>query len=156
MKQRRDEKERRRKSRIRRILGLRSKRELRLTPGFQSHEGLWAVAKKLPTDFKPYGKRRRSDGPTYEDCCNCRWLHVLAGMRGQDWGVCANPKGPRAGLLTFEHMGCPQYQPDERHDYLETASGKKALKRFQEAEEELLAGRKNKAHSFKTPRWAQQ
>jgi hypothetical protein len=49
-------------------------------------------------------------------------------------------------------MGCPQYQPDERDDYLETASGKRALKRFQEAEEELQAGRKNKAHSFKTPR----
>jgi|SRR5580700_3771393 hypothetical protein len=144
MKQQWNDKERRRKRQIRRILGLRSKRELRLTPGFQSHEGLWAVAKKLPTDFKPYGKRRRSDGPTYEDCCNCRWFHVLAGMRGQDWGVCANPKGPRAGLLTFEHMGCPQYQPDERDDYLETASGKKALKRFQEAEEELLAGRKTK------------
>lgn len=144
MKQRRDDKERSRKKRIRRILGLRSKRELRLTPGFQSHEGLWAVAKKLPTDFTPYGKRKRSDGPIYEDCCNCRWFHVLAGMRGQDWGVCANPKSPRAGLLTFEHMGCPKYERDGREAYLETASGKKAMKRFQDAEEELQSRTKTK------------
>jgi len=26
-----------------------------------------------------------------------------------DWGVCANPKSPRAGLLTFEHQGCPEF-----------------------------------------------
>jgi len=26
-----------------------------------------------------------------------------------DWGVCANPKSPRAGLLTFEHQGCPAF-----------------------------------------------
>ena len=145
MKQGRDDKERRRKKRIRRILGLRSKRELRLTPGFQSHEALWAVAKKLPTDFEPYGKRKPSDGPIYEDCsCNCRWFHVLAGIRGQDWGVCANPKSPRAGLLTFEHMGCPQYEWDGREDYRATKSGKKAMKRFEEAEEELRSRTKTK------------
>jgi hypothetical protein len=136
-----DEK-RKRKKRIRRILGLRSKREFRLKPGFQSHEALWAVAKKLPTDFEPYGERRRSDGTIHTDCSgNCRWFHVLAGMRGQDWGICANPKSPRAGLLTFEHMGCPQYESDGREDYLETRSGKKAMKRFEEAEKELQAWR---------------
>ncbi len=106
MKQPGDDKERSRKKRIRRILGLRSQRELRLTPGFQCHEALWAVAQKLPTDFEPYGKRRRCDGTIHADCsCNCRWFHVLAGMRGQDWGVCANPKSPREGLLTFGAYG---------------------------------------------------
>jgi hypothetical protein len=136
---------RRRKKRIRRILGLRSKRELRLTPGFQTHEALWAVAKKLPTDFEPYGERKRSDGTIHADCSgNCRWFHVLAGMRGQDWGVCANPNSARAGLLTFEHMGCPEYEWDGRANYLETASGKKAMRRFQEAEEELRSQRKTR------------
>ena len=102
--------------------------------------------KKLPTDFEPYGKRKRSDGPIYEDCsCNCRWFHVLAGMRGQDWGVCANPKSPRAGLLTFEHMGCPKYEWDGRESYLETASGKKAMKRLQEAEKDLQFKDENEA-----------
>ena len=145
LKQRRDDKERNRKKRIRRILGLRSQRELGLTPGFQTHEALWAVAKKLPTDFEPYGKRRRGDGTIHSDCSgNCRWFHVLAGMRGQDWGICANPKSPRAGLLTFEHMGCPEYEWDGRKDYLETASGKKAMKRFQKAEEELQSWTKTK------------
>ncbi len=138
-----DDKEHRWKKRIRRILSLRSKHELRLTRGFQSHEALWAVAKKLPSDFEPYGKRRRSTRGIGGDCSsNCRWFHLLAGCRGEDWGVCANPKSPRAGLLTFEHMGCPQYEWDERDNYLETASGKKAKKRFEEAEEELKLARK--------------
>jgi hypothetical protein len=30
-----------------------------------------------------------------------------------DWGVCTNPRSPRAGLLTWEHMGCPEYEPGE-------------------------------------------
>ena len=137
--------ERRWTKRIRRILGFRSKRELRLTPGFQRHEALRSAMKKLPTDFEPYGERRRCDGTIHADCsCNCRWFHVLAGMRGQDWGVCANPKSPRAGLLTFEHMGCPEYEWDGRANYLETASGKKAMKQFQEAEEELRSWRKTR------------
>jgi len=48
------------------------------------------------------------------------------------------------GLLTFEHMGCPQYEWDGREDYLQTASGKKAMKRFEEAEEELQSWTKTK------------
>jgi hypothetical protein len=126
------------RNRIRRILSLRPKRELRLTPGFQTHEALFAVAKTLPTDFEPYGKRKRSDNVILGDCsCNCRWFHKLEGLRRLDWGVCANPNSPRAGLLTFEHMGCPQYERDKRADYLDTASGRKARRRFEEAEKEL-------------------
>ena len=43
-----------RRNRIRHISAHRTKRELRLTPGFQSHEALWAVTKKVPTEFEPY------------------------------------------------------------------------------------------------------
>ena len=125
------------RKRIRHISSLRSKRELRLTPGFQTHEALWAVAKKLPTDFEPYGKRKRSDVSPGDCSCNCRWFHKVAGMQGLDWGVCANPKSPRAGLLTFEHMGCPQYEWDKRADFLETASGRKMPEQYEKAEQKL-------------------
>ena len=54
------------------------------------------------------------------------------------------PKSPRAGLLTFEHMGCPKYEWDGREDYLETASGRKAMKRCEEPEEELQSWTKTK------------
>ena len=72
------------------------------------HEQLWVVAKKLPTDFEPWGKR--SDDERGADCsCGCR--HFLPCEKvGADWGVCANPKSPRAGLLTFEHMGCKEFE----------------------------------------------
>lgn len=33
---------------------------------------------------------------------------------GADWGVYSNPKSPRAGLLTFEHQGCREFEYDER------------------------------------------
>ena len=80
---------------IRRIASLRAKQDLRLSPGFKTPEALWVVAKKLPTDFEPNVKRKRSADVIQGDCsCNCRWFHVLAGWRGRDWGVCANPKSP--------------------------------------------------------------
>jgi hypothetical protein len=49
--------------------------------------------------------------------------------------VCANPKSRRAGLLTFAHMGCPNYELDTRLDFLETASGKKTLGQCEKAEQ---------------------
>lgn len=74
------------------------------------HEQLKGVVRTLPTDFKPYGKRERT-GP---DCsCGCRWFRPLEGKEGADWGVCANPDSPRAGLLTFEHQGCPAFEGEE-------------------------------------------
>jgi hypothetical protein len=86
--------------------------ETRATSGFDSNEILWRVLTKLPTDFEPYGRRKRNGDL---DCsCNCRWHYALAGRLGQDWGICANPHSPRAGLLTFEHQGCPQYETDYR------------------------------------------
>jgi hypothetical protein len=82
-----------------------------LTPG--SHEQLWQIAIKLPTDFEPYGQRKRD---VVGDCsCNCRWFLALVAMPG-DWGVCANPASPRVGLLTFEHQGCPQFEYDSQEE----------------------------------------
>lgn len=41
------------------------------------------------------------------DCsCGCVHFHKLDGKEGMDWGVCTEPRSPRSGLLTFEHMGC--------------------------------------------------
>jgi hypothetical protein len=38
----------------------------------------------------------------------------LTGDVGLDWGICANAKSPRAGLLTFEHQGCPDFESISR------------------------------------------
>lgn len=73
------------RARIRRLVARQHADELALTPGFQSDASLKAVLKLLPTDFRPYGKRERTG---HSDCSgNCRWYHILAGTRGQDWGV---------------------------------------------------------------------
>lgn len=73
------------------------------------HEQLWKICKKLSSDFEPYGERPDEErGP---DCsCGCKFYHLLEGRAGGDWGVCWNPKSPRAGLLTFEHMGCREFR----------------------------------------------
>jgi len=83
--------------------------------GRASHEQLWHITKKVPSDFQPWGKRDR-EGP---DCsCGCKFYFRLSGNVGGDWGVCWNPKSPRAGLVTFEHQGCPQFSYDIRWDKL--------------------------------------
>jgi hypothetical protein len=74
------------------------------------HATLHRLCKHLPSDFEPYGKRSRDDdwGP---DCsCGCKYFQYLQG--NADWGVCCNPKSPRAGMLTFEHMGCKHFVED--------------------------------------------
>lgn len=71
------------------------------------HEHLHTLCHHLPSDFEPYGERER-DGP---DCsCGCKHFLKLPGKLGVDWGVCIQPTGPRAGLLTFEHQGCEQFE----------------------------------------------
>lgn len=80
------------------------------------HEFLLQLVKRLPTDFEPYGARSRTDdwGP---DCsCGCKHFLELAGTLGYDWGVCSNGQSPRAGLLTFEHMGCRFFEEGEEPD----------------------------------------
>jgi hypothetical protein len=81
----------------------------------QSHDGLWAVCKRLPGDYDPWGRVERWADParSYPDCsCGCVWAAWLEGDRRADWCVCANPASHRAGLLTFEHQGCAHYEPE--------------------------------------------
>lgn len=76
------------------------------------HNLLHSLCTHLPTDFEPYGERSRETdwGP---DCsCGCLHFLTLEGSLGADWGVCANPASPRAGMLTFEHQGCRFYEDD--------------------------------------------
>lgn len=71
------------------------------------HEHLHSICRHLSSDFEPYGQRER-DGA---DCsCGCKHFLKLPGKLGADWGVCANQLSPRAGLLTFEHQGCEQFE----------------------------------------------
>jgi len=72
------------------------------------HDKLLKVVRTLETDYEPYGKVER-DSP---DCsCGCRHFVKLAGDVGEEWGVCVNSESARAGLLTFEHQGCPEFEP---------------------------------------------
>lgn len=78
------------------------------------HEHLWTLCRKLPTDFEPYGERDRETADPWEDCsCGCRHFLPLRGGLGCDWGVCANARSPRVGLLTFEHQGCPNFEAED-------------------------------------------
>jgi hypothetical protein len=72
-----------------------------------AHERLLELAVELESDFEPYGKRDRDAA----DCsCGCRHYATLEGCLGADWGVCMSKTSPRAGLLTFEHQGCPDFE----------------------------------------------
>lgn len=77
-----------------------------------THKQLRKVLRRVSTDYEPYGTRSSDErGP---DCsCGCKWFHLLEGERGADWGVCFNIVSPRAGLLTFEHQGCPYYEDED-------------------------------------------
>jgi hypothetical protein len=72
----------------------------------------WQVLKILPTDYLDHGgkiERWKLIELDYPDCSyGCKWWAPLYnktydGVDG-DWGVCTNPSGPRAGLLTWEHQ----------------------------------------------------
>ena len=77
------------------------------------HEHLWTLCRCLPSDFQPYGERDRDTEESWQDCsCGCRHFVPLQGQLGHDWGVCANAKSPRAGLLTFEHQGCAEFEAE--------------------------------------------
>lgn len=92
-------------------------------PPMATHEELWQIVKKLPSDFEPWGERDR-DADYGPDCsCGCIHFVTLEGKLGFDWGVCANPKIARAGLLTFEHMGCKEFESEEEsHPESETVA----------------------------------
>jgi len=75
-----------------------------------THEHLWTLVKRLPSDFEPYGQRDREEDEGPDCSCGCRHFHPLAGERAYDWGICTSPRSPRASLLTFEHMGCKGFE----------------------------------------------
>lgn len=86
---------------------------VRVPANISLHDLLHLVCIHRPTDFAPYGIRQREAA----DCsCGCKHYVTLAGALGADWGVCTNPRSPRAGLLTFEHQGCEFFEYDERID----------------------------------------
>jgi hypothetical protein len=73
-----------------------------------------------PRDWDGYGFLDRWGG-TYEgepgDCSSgCMYYRPLAGQLAADWGVCTNPVSHRCGKLTFEHQGCPAFEPDDGDD----------------------------------------
>lgn len=68
------------------------------------HEELKFIVHKRSTD-------KEFDSRTIFDCsCDCKYFLTLSGDLQYDWGVCGNRVSPRAGLLTFEHMGCPYFE----------------------------------------------
>ena len=78
---------------------------------------LFKCLKILPTDYEEYGgqvKRWKDPELDYPDCSRgCKHFVKLAEPFSFDWGVCAKPDAPRAGLLTWEHQtgfGC--FEPD--------------------------------------------
>lgn len=75
-----------------------------------THELLLKLAKALPTDFVPWGKVNRDEDWEPDCSCGCKHFLPLDGKLRFDWGVCANPRSPRAALLTFEHMGCREFE----------------------------------------------
>jgi len=71
------------------------------------HDRLWRACRKQ-TDYR---NGKDTDNHTRPDCsCGCKDFHVLSGRNGDDWGVCISLKSSRAGLLTFEHMGCKYWR----------------------------------------------
>ena len=83
------------------------------------HKRLWQVCR----DQADYIAGRDTDNHEKPDCSSgCRYFFPLEGKHGMDWGVCTEPRSPRAGLLTFEHMGCPFYEasPDEDEEKAES------------------------------------
>jgi hypothetical protein len=97
---------------------------------------LHAILKKLPSDFEPWGDRSRENEWDLDCSCGCRWFVKLEGMLRFDWGICYNPASPRAGLLTFEHQGCPAFEGDE--ESLEYAELFRPVAGKRSAESELL------------------
>jgi hypothetical protein len=86
-------------------------------PGNAEHWRLFAEVVELdPRDWDGYGLLDRWEGK-YEgssgDCSSgCLHYRPLQGELAADWGVCTNPASHRVGKLTFEHQGCPAFEPE--------------------------------------------
>jgi hypothetical protein len=78
-----------------------------------THLQLWQVC----PNQEAYKAGIDTDNHNKPDCsCGCVHFHPLEGKEGADWGVCAEPRSPRAGLLTFEHMGCEYFEQGKEED----------------------------------------
>lgn len=72
-----------------------------------SKDPFWRKVTTLPTDYVGYGGQVPEETKADDCSVGCRWARYLEG--DGDWLVCANPDGPRLGLLTWEHQagrGC--------------------------------------------------
>jgi hypothetical protein len=68
-----------------------------------AHKQLWEVCREQAD----YVSGKDTNNHSLPDCSSgCQKFIRLDGKLGSDWGVCSEPRSPRAGLLTFEHMGC--------------------------------------------------
>ena len=64
------------------------------------------LLRKCCKNWDDYMKGKIGVGNFNHDCsCGCKVCIEL--QDSGDWGVCCNPESPRAGLLTWEHQGCP-------------------------------------------------
>ena len=73
------------------------------------HERLWQVC-PIQGPYQSGHDTNQHDKP---DCsAGCIWFEELRDVG--DWGVCSCYNSPRAGLLTFEHMGCPEFKDAEQ------------------------------------------
>jgi hypothetical protein len=80
-----------------------------------THEQLWQVCQLKPGDYEPYGKHNRLTATRPAEIASdwsggCKRYHTLSSPASRDWGVCGNPRSHRAGLLTFEHQGCSEFE----------------------------------------------
>lgn len=83
-----------------------SKVDLSKVGGDPTHKRLWQVCR----DQEVYLSEINAGKP---DCsAGCRYFIALEGEHGMDWGVCSEPRSPRSGLLTFEHMGCEFFEAE--------------------------------------------
>jgi hypothetical protein len=79
-----------------------------------THEQLWLICLRKPGDYESYGQRKRLMAGQIVGGCSgeCKWYHTLSGAASLDWGVCGNPRSHHAGLLTFEHLGYPEFEQE--------------------------------------------
>jgi hypothetical protein len=72
-----------------------------------THLQLWQVCRNQ----EDYDAGTDTKDHELPDCsCGCKFFHPLLGEVKSDWGICSQPQSPRAGLLTFEHMGCQYFE----------------------------------------------
>lgn len=81
----------------------------------KAHRRLMVIVRRMPEDYQPYGVIDRNALDRAPDCSmGCKHALPLPDPLGADWVVCTNEKSHRVGLLTFEHQGCPQFEPETR------------------------------------------